>query len=81
MEFCSPPFVVFKTSITATTGWSSTFQPMSPNLNVDGGQLIASNPIASQVTPTNSRRFRSTIPLPQHTINNPRPTTKNLNQV
>jgi hypothetical protein len=54
---------------------------MSPNLNVDGGQLIASNPIASQVTPTNSRRFRSTIPLPQHTINNPRPTTKNLNQV
>jgi hypothetical protein len=64
MEFCSPPFVVLKTSIIAKTRWRSTFQPMSPNLNVDVGHLIASNPIASQVTPTNSRRFSSTIPLP-----------------
>jgi len=62
MEFFSPPFIVFKTSTTSTTRWSQTFQPLSPNLNVDANQLVVSNPIANQVTPTNLRRLGSTIP-------------------
>jgi len=35
MELCSPPFVLLKTS--TTIGWSPTFQPLSPNLNVNVG--------------------------------------------